>query len=178
MKRIFAAFFLHALMFYPAAAFAADARPETEKKLVGLWHGSPVLGSGWNRRLLIGEDGTFLWAESQMDAVSPLRFKRGAWKLDSGNLILRVAELLIREGGKVADSPIYIGGERTGYTVKWYLKRGQPETETVEIGEFGYFEELNRDTVTFDGIEFWLYAGDHDVQTIKDDYEAMRDQAE
>jgi hypothetical protein len=48
--------------------------PDEAAPYVGLWHGSPVLGSGWNERYLLYYDGTFLWLASQMDGEARTRY--------------------------------------------------------------------------------------------------------
>ena len=71
-------------------------------ELVGMWHASRVLGSGWSSRLALLEGYTFIYAANQMDeGAARDRFITGAWGVSSdGILTLYCYEALRMEGGK------------------------------------------------------------------------------
>jgi hypothetical protein len=68
----------------------------------GVWHASPVLGSGWAERLALFDNETFIYAASQMDGETRLRFVSGEWAISAnGQLTLHCREALQWQGGKV-----------------------------------------------------------------------------
>jgi hypothetical protein len=89
----------------PAARCVGRVLTEHELAYVGLWHASPVLGSGYNERLALNDDRSFVWAASQMDGLERTRFQAGTWAAEGGSLQLRVTKKLIWDGGE--EAPAY-----------------------------------------------------------------------
>ena len=63
------------------------------------WHGSPVVGSGYNDRYLFLEDGSFYFAANQM-SIDRLRYMDGEWACDEDIVKLTVKRKIVIEGGK------------------------------------------------------------------------------
>ncbi|MDR0818678.1 MAG: S-layer homology domain-containing protein [Oscillospiraceae bacterium] len=137
-----------------AGGRSANARTDS---YAGLWHGSPVLGSGWAERLLLEENGIFYWAESQYDETSRTRFKTGAWSIEGNTLTLSVTDYLYRDNGKVT----------------WEILHRVPKIETYSLDGLWYDAETYKNTALIGGEQFWLYSGAQDFKDIKDDYDAM-----
>ena len=95
-------FLLLAVVTAALAAPPAGAAPRAaDKRLVGVWHASPAMGSGWNDVYQLFADGTFRFHASQMDGETRERRRSGTWRADGKRLFLRVTERVVLKGGRL-----------------------------------------------------------------------------
>ena len=128
-------------------------RAETSSDYVGLWHASPVVGSGFSERLELNANGTFYWAENEMDGVSRERFSSGTWSINNGVLTLSVTEKLAWEGGALEFSPIY-GSDVLVNTTLALVE--EPGTLSYQISTIATDPEVfDKRTFTANGTQYW-----------------------
>ena len=84
----------------PLCEIKKGALTENELAYVGLWHVSPVVGAGYNERLALNDDRSFVWAASQMDGLERTRFRAGTWAIEGDILQLRVVKEIVWDGGE------------------------------------------------------------------------------
>jgi hypothetical protein len=133
---------------------------EDGKPFVAMWHASPVLGSGWNKRLMLAYDGSFVWAASQMDEETRIRYLWGTWGVSGGSLTLETALMLRRDGGRLVDSNLTISGkalegfELAPYAVseKFTLPITTPEVDPDILPDREMY------AITVSGEKYWYYA--------------------
>jgi hypothetical protein len=98
------------------ARLAKEAKEKTNKRdyhselVGGIWHASPVLGSGWSNRLAFLDDFTFIYAASEMDGVTRERFFEGDWTVSPDGLLkMHFRKAIALEGGEVVPATGSIG---------------------------------------------------------------------
>ena len=150
---------------------AGDSRgEETASDYSGLWQASPVVGSGYSERLALNADGTFFWAESQMNGLSRERFSSGTWSVTNGVLTLAVAERLVWEGGTVENNPI-LGGDALVDT--HMVVAQQSDTLTYQLSDVTTDSGANNKlTFTANGTQYWQLPAEPD--SLRKDYEDAR----
>jgi hypothetical protein len=155
--------------------------PDEAAPYVGLWHASPVLGSGWSERYLLCYDGTFLWIASQMDGEARTRYVYGTWSVSGGNIELDVQLILRLEGGTLGNSPSTVTGKDieagtlTPYAVGTYAV-GEIFTLPLTAPEIDPDMLPDREmyAITIDGAKYWYYASEDDNNAASDEFwEAM-----
>lgn len=109
------------------------------RDLVGLWHASECVGSGYNMLYAFLPDGAFIWRENSMDGMERLRERRGGWTVSGDTLSLSVDSVLLLEGGTmqlVDGGSAATDSEIVGGTLAW-LRLEPPDTVLVHVGNFG-----------------------------------------
>ena len=146
----------------------------------GLWHGSPVLGSGYGIRLALNTDGTYLWAASQMDGQERTRFRSGSWAAAGGKLKLTATEEIRWEGGSEVPAFASWGTETVIVEARTVLDVLSEPTETVcDISPVEPDKDIkNRKTVAIGGRQYWELPRPDDLKTLYDDYGAAKVQTE
>ena len=138
-----------------------------------LWHASPVLGSGWNERFALYNDGTFIWAVNQMDGASRLRYILGFWDVQDNMLVLSAQVFIVWEGGEVvSNSDGHLGSYSSAEVIEnpyifaftvnqlFALPLGAPKADgqrgldTVTIGQQQYWDYTGQAVGAMD--DFWL----------------------
>ena len=84
-----------------SAPQAGAAPGAVDKRLVGIWHASPAMGSGWNDVYQLFANGTFTFHTSQMDGETRERRRSGTWRIEKRRLVLRVTERVVLKGGRL-----------------------------------------------------------------------------
>jgi hypothetical protein len=147
----------------------------------GMWHASPVLGSGWSNRLAFLEEGVFVYAASTMDGESRERFIAGEWTVsEGGTLTLLIIEVLRWEGGRIAP-PGPSMGTKTEIADAEIVREGYdpPRKAKVAVGEYVYDDSTPRpwkirlpDGGAIWGGDgwWWKYEGDSAIGDLLHDY--------
>jgi hypothetical protein len=137
----------------PQSALGAEATPYAR-----LWHGSPVLGSGWSERFALYEDASFIWGASQMDGATRLRFLSGTWDVRDGNLTLLADLAICWEGGEVVKNTgiaSYVSDEVILNPTVVILKAD--ETIVLPVSRIVNDVERGLDAVTINKLKCWDY---------------------
>ena len=184
MKKLFVIALLFCLAI-EMSAFAAGEKSEVRdfrsELTGGMWHASPVLGSGWSSRLGFLEDDTFIYATNQMDGMTRERYIAGEWSINQdGLLTLHCRETLKWEGGEVAPA---IGSTATeteiinATLVK--VKHDTAKVIEIHVGDYVHDDSTPRpwkiclpDGGAVWGGDgwFWKYEGDWDLEELNNEY--------
>jgi hypothetical protein len=123
---------------------------------VGLWHASPVLGSVWAERFMFGNNGSFVWAASQMDSEARIRYLFGAWEVQGESLALDAALMLCADAGELAAGDLLGGSAPKGALLVPYAisERFAMPLAGPEIDP-GMLPEREMRTVAIDGKKYW-----------------------
>ncbi|MCL1876335.1 MAG: hypothetical protein FWF87_08780 [Synergistaceae bacterium] len=188
MKKIFLTTIICAAIFSiflvnASGAFAAGEKTRDYRNELtgGMWHASPVLGSGWSNRLGLWEDNTFIYAANQMDGMTRERFIAGEWSINpDGLLTLSCRETLKLEGGEVVSAMGSTFSE-TEIINATLVKVKHDPTKTIEIRVGDYVHDdstphpwkisLPDDGAIWGGDGwFWKYEGDWDLEELRNEY--------
>ena len=152
--------------------------PADAQAYAGLWHASPVLGSGFSVRLALNDDFTFLWAASEMDGLERVRFRSGAWTVDNGNLWLTVEDEVRWEGGREVSALGSMATETEIVDAEVVTsKLTIPAVEQYEVSlvkEDAKFFDCK--TVTIGVVQYWELAHPMDLESLYDDFRALKGQ--
>ena len=154
-------------------------KEDPENNFIGLWHGSPSVGSGFSERLLLDDDNTFIWAANQMDGLARVRVSCGTWSLDGDKLILETIEEIR-----------WVGGKPVPAIASWATDEVIEDAEVVLV-EFAepevascYYDAVTTDpeafdkrTITIGGKQYWELAGPMDRDDLISDCEVIREHA-
>ena len=152
----------------------APQTPADDTGYAGLWQASPVVGSGYSRRLALNADGSFYFAESEMDSMKRERFRRGTWSTDGATLTLNVAERILRAGGDVVDDPIYIAG--TSIANPEIVLISLPDAVRYDVSELTGDPQVNdKRTFMLGDLQYWELSAERD--SLQKDYESAKAQA-
>ena len=166
-------------------AFAAgrDFRSELTG---GMWHASPVLGSGWSKRLGLMDDSTFIYAASQMDGQTRERFITGEWRMSSDGLLkISCRETLKWEGGEVVPAMGSTGTEKEIINATLVKVMLDKKIE-IQIGNYVYDDSTphpQRICLPDNGAIWggdgwwWKYEGDWDLEELRKDYKRANTEA-
>ena len=123
-----------------------------------VWHGSPVLGSGWSERFALYNDGTFIWGANEMDGATRLRYFAGTWDVKDGQLTLNVQILIGWEGGEVVQNTgiASYGSSEVIMNPEVVVYRCD-EVLTLPVSKITYDQERGLDTATFNELQCWDY---------------------
>ncbi len=148
----------------------ADTVPD-ESDLIGFWHGSAAVGSGYSRRFFFFPTGRFIYRENSMDGSRRLIEISGEWKLRGSHLVLKADSVRYLQGGFIAEPYASYGSdfviedaEETG------TELAPPEVFRMPMSDFteNYAAshpgaDLDHLTVPFMGIgtgEYWRISSD------------------
>ena len=155
---------------------SAESDLELEHRLYGLWHASPVVGSGFSARLFLEKEYNFVWFASQMDGTQRVRALSGYWEVSDGKLELRVTEEIHWEGGWLAPAYASWGTDEVivdAITAVDMLK--EPLLLVWDMSEITVDREvLDKRTVTLGGEIYWELYYPSDRNEIYDEYEALK----
>ena len=172
------------LMFLPITALAAEPNaveksPTDALAYAGLWHGSPALGSGFSVRLALNGDTTFLWAASEMDGRERVRFRSGTWMIGNGKLRLTVEEEVRWEGGREVSASESMATETEIVDAEIVInKPTNPVVEEYALGQMEKDAEVfDKRTIGIGGIQYWELAHPMDLETLYDDFVAIKEEA-
>jgi hypothetical protein len=105
---------------------SSDSADIDEKAIEGIWHRSPVVGSGYAERYFFHEDGGFKWCSNQMDGSTRLFAYRGRWELHRSMVEVTVTGYEWLEGGRIAAPYASYG---SGYVIE------DGRMETVDLSD-------------------------------------------
>ena len=138
----------------------------------GVWHNSPVLGSGYNERLALRPDGSYIYAASQMDGLSRLRFASGNWYISGQRLNLQQTQEIH-----------WVAGELVPGYASWGTMEVIEGAQTVAIdlpnpiyrslqltGAYQDVEVNNRWSIEINAGRFWQLSGAQDLIDLEKDY--------
>ena len=159
----------------------SNGTPTDPQAYAGLWHASPVVGSGFSERLALNEDSTFLWAAGQMDGLERVRFRSGTWAADKGSLWLTVEEEVRWEGGREVPASGSMG-------TKTEIQDAQAVASTLVVPTVEEYEvspvEAEKDagipqsrTITIEGVQYWELAHPMDLEALYADFADLKEQA-
>jgi hypothetical protein len=85
----------------PTAEATATNQPFTlnETTLVGIWHNSPSMGSGWNDHYNFYASGKYKLYYNEMDCAKTISDESGLWTLKGSTLTLTVKQNTVLKGG-------------------------------------------------------------------------------
>ena len=149
---------------------------ELERILVGLWHNSPVVGSGFSERLLLEKEYSFVWFASQMDGMQRVRARSGYWKVTGGKLELYATEEIRWEGGRVVPAFASWGTDEVIEDARLVSETLlEPLLLIYDISEITIDKEvLDKRTVTIDGEVYWELYYPADRDEIYNEYEEFK----
>ena len=155
-----------------------------------MWHESPVLGSGWSKRLGLYDDFTFIYAASGMDGETRERFITGEWSVSSdGLLTLSCREVLKWEGGKAAPAIGSTGTETEIIDAELVKVKYNPAKKIeIRVGDYVYDDDdetphpwkicLPDKGAMWGGDGWWWkYEGDYDLDELRETCESMEKEA-
>ena len=154
----------------------------------GMWHASPVLGSGWSSRLGLMDDSTFIYAASEMDGETRERFISGEWRVSSdGLLTLFCLEVLKWEGGEVVPAMASTGTETEIINAALVKAKYDPaKTIEIRVGDYVHDDSTPRSLKIClpdggaiwggDGW-WWKYEGDWDLEELRNNYKRANTEA-
>ena len=148
---------------------------ELERSLYGLWHGSPVVGSGFSERLFLEREYSFVWLASQMDGLQRIRALSGYWEVVDGKLELTVTEEIRWEGGRVVPAFASWGTEEVIVDAQIVVESlTEPLLLVYDVGGITVDREVNKRTVAIGGEVYWELFYPTDRKEILEDYEAIK----
>lgn len=176
---------------YPGAAFffahtnvkgdetEGDGRGDlidmSDQPFVGMWNSSNKIDQGFGIRYALFDDGTFIYATSELGELDREVFKTGTWSIideEKGILELKIeAKWVIPVGDieKIVPSEEVVVLKEAGL-VKMIYK--EPEIETHKIVKEGTDEETGKTTIKIDDTVFYdfnesteLFKGFYDLPT-------------
>lgn len=129
--------------------------------LVGIWHASPELGSGWSDAYLLGADGQAEFRANQMDCEKRLIGRSGRWSVKSSTLELRFSTEDRLEGGRiVVDETSCASGRTLIEAVEMVVEMESPVVERIELVTMKRAAEPPVPTLTIGGRTFWRLSSD------------------
>jgi len=148
----------------------ADTVPD-ESDLIGFWHGSAAVGSGYSRRFFFFPTGRFIYRENSMDGSRRLIEISGEWKLRGSHLVLKADSLRYLQGGYIAEPYASYGSD---FVIEAAEETGTaldpPKVFSMPMSDFtGNYAashpetDLDHLTVPFMGIgtgEYWRISSD------------------
>lgn len=164
-----------------AAVEKSEVRDFRSELTGGMWHASPMLGSGWSNRLGFWEDATFIYAANQMDGMTRERYIKGEWSINpDGLLTLNCREILKWEGGEIVPA-VGSTGTETEIINATFVKVKNDQAKTIEIRAGDYVNDdstphpwkicLQDNGAIWGGDGwFWKYEGDWDLEELRNEY--------
>jgi hypothetical protein len=154
----------------------------------GMWHASPVLGSGWSNRLGFLDDNTFIYSASEMDGQTRERFIAGEWGVSSdGLLTLFCREALKWEGGEIVPATASTGTDIEIINADLIKVKYNPAKRIeIQIGDYIYDDDTPRpwkinlrdaDAMWGGDGWWWKYEGDWDLNDLLDSYKSANSKA-
>ncbi|MDR0851130.1 MAG: hypothetical protein LBN36_01410 [Clostridiales Family XIII bacterium] len=126
-------------------------------KYIGMWHGSPGVGSGYSERFALYDNGVFVWGANEMDGAMAIRYLAGTWDVSSGELILDATVAIVLEGGELVDNDgtlgsyasdqVIVGATLAGYNIEQQF--------VMNIGEIKYDRTEKTNTTTINTLKVW-----------------------
>ena len=159
------------IRFYEESQTEDAGEMPDESHLVGFWHGSAAVGSGYSRRFFFFPDGRFIYRENSMDGSRRLIEISGEWKLRGSHLVLKADSLRYLQGGYIAEPYASYGSdfvieaaEETGTALSPPEVFSMPMSDfTVNYAASHPEADLDHLTVPFMGIgtgEYWRISSD------------------
>ena|GEM_PF-7081467 len=171
-----------------AAGSPKESGEERDSRLTGgMWHASPVLGSGWSQRLCFLEDSTFIYAANEMDGETRERFITGEWSVNSDGLLTLVCREVLRwEGGEVVPATASTATATEIINASMVKIEYEPaKTIEIQIGDYIYDDSTPRpwkihlpDEGAIWGGDgwWWKYEGEWDLNNLRESYSKTREQ--
>ncbi len=91
------------IQFYEEILTAAAGEMPDESHLVGFWHGSAAVGSGYSERFFFFPTGRFIHRGNSMDGSRRLLEISGQWKLQGSHVVLKADSVRYLQGGYIAE---------------------------------------------------------------------------
>lgn len=83
----------------------------SDRSIIGVWQGIPVLGSGWSTNYQFFGDATFHYNHNQMDCADSILFESGRYDLMDDTLILNFESINYLAGGTLEKATGSCGSE-------------------------------------------------------------------
>ena len=168
-------------MFMLLSARGAEGRDFRSELVGGMWHASPMLGSGWSQRLSF-LDSTFIYAASEMDGETRERFISGEWSVSSDGLLTLSCHVALKwEGGEVVSAAGSMGTEKEIINAVLVKVKYDPAKKIeIRVGDYVYDDSTPRpwkiclpDSGAIWGGSgwWWKYEGDWDLDELRESYE-------
>ncbi len=159
------------IRFYEESQTEDAGEMPDESHLVGFWHGSAAVGSGYSRRFFFFPDGRFIYRENSMDGSRRLIEISGKWELQVSHLVLKADSATYLEGGMIIEPYASYGSDfviehamETGIDLAPPVVFRLPLTDFIPDYAASHPEtDLDHLTVPFMGIgtrEYWRICGD------------------
>jgi hypothetical protein len=115
-------------------------------EIEGIWHGSPVVGSGYGERYFFNKDGSFKWCSNQMDGSGRLFQYSGRWKLNRNVVEVTVTHYKWMEGGRIIEPYASYGSDYVieNGRLKTVDLSGDPPVMRFPVENYGIDEEWSR----------------------------------
>ncbi len=131
---------------------------EQEKALIGVWQAASVMGAGWADTYRFFGDGAFRHLASQMDCAAREVSQTGTWALRKQNLVLRISERTVVEGGKLEPAIGSCGSkdQLVGGTSR--IEKIAPAKEmVVPLTQVQKDADTERLTMRLGELQYWKY---------------------
>jgi len=99
------------ILYYEDRLESPEAGLPGEDEIVGFWHGSECVGSGYSDRFFFFPDGRFMFRESSMNGAARLRELSGEWYLDGSHLVLEADSARYIVSGEITEPCASIGSD-------------------------------------------------------------------
>lgn len=125
--------------------------------MVGVWHASDCVGSGYSNLYVFYENGNFIYFENQMDCSNRMISFQGDWKNNGNLLILTIRKKTMLTGGKLipvrdgscGSDSMLVGAKEKEFAVS------PSEIKTIKLSKVYYEDDLGRKTMLFDKTRYW-----------------------
>jgi hypothetical protein len=99
------------ILYYEDRLESPEAEFPEEDEIIGFWHGSESVGSGYSDRFFIYPDGRFMFRESSMNGAARLRELSGEWYLDGNHLVLEADSVVYNMAGEIVEPYTSFGSD-------------------------------------------------------------------
>ena len=99
------------ILYYDDRLESAEAGLPGEDEIIGFWHGSECVGSGYSDRFFLFPEGRFIFRESSMNGAARLRELSGEWYIDGNHLVLETDSVVYNIAGEIVEPYASMGSD-------------------------------------------------------------------
>lgn len=99
------------ILYYEDRLESPEAELPDEDEIIGFWHGSECVGSGYSDRFFLFPDRRFIFRESSMNGAARLRELSGEWYLDGSHLVLEADSVVYNMAGEIVEPYASMGSD-------------------------------------------------------------------
>lgn len=99
------------ILYYETRLESCETELPEEDEIIGFWHGSESVGSGYSDRFFLFTDGRFVFRESSMNGAARLRELSGEWYIDGNHLVLEADSVVYNMAGEIVEPYASMGSD-------------------------------------------------------------------